>query len=1027
MSFVELKCKTNFSFLRGASAAGELFLQAHHLGLPALALTDINGVYALPQAFEAIRDHKLRTRLICGADITVRDHPRITMLAKNRHGYGVLCRIITRVHQGKEKGEGFIELAELTWIIRAHKAANDLILLPDLDDGVNLDFLTDLCPGNVYLPLGRFLDGLDEERTTRALELARASGCPIFATNDVHTHHSSRQPLQDCLTAIREGTSVEKAGFHLFGNAERHLKGDHALRELFVDMPEAVDITAAIAEQCTFDLRELKYSYPHEFIPEGHTPGSYLRELVYEGALEVYKGEITEAVRKQIEHELAFFAKRGDEHYFLTVHDIVRFAESQNILCQGRGSAANSIVCYCLKITAVDPIKMNLLFDRFMNEGREEPPDIDVDFEHERREEVIQYIYNRFGRERAAMVSAVRTYRSKSAFIELSKALGLELGTISANELEARFDEIAGPLKHRKEFIASLAQDLKSFPRHLSIHSGGFVLSDSPLVEMVPVEPARMPGRTIVQWDKHDLETLGLMKVDVLSIGFLTALHKATDAAGLGWREIPMDDKKTYEIIQRAETHGTFQIESRAQMAMLPRTTPREFYDLVVQVALVRPSPTEGGMVQPFIRNLHAKRRGQPFRVGHAKLDEILDRTCGVPIFQEQIMQISIDVAGFSPAEADRLRRSLGLQRSADTVDSMSAELRRRLLAQKVPTDYAEKLFQYVKGYAHYGFPESHAASYASLAYKSAYMKAHHPAELLMGLINSQPMGFYSNDTLIHEARRSGVTVLPIHPNLSDWDAKMEGARTVRMGFRQIRKINRDDVNAMIEERKLRPFQSTEDFIFRTRFPKDVLESLALADVFAVFGFDRRHAFWNSMEFSSMTEKSQSQQSLFDEDTEWLPEKDLFSTMSLLEEISADHRQLGYSLHGNMMKALRLELPHLPPLLSSQVRKCKHDERIRFAGILTAFQKPPPAKGTVFITLEDDHGSVDTIVRKEVYDKHRDVLRSTRFFIFEGVIQKRGGGTSLRVERIESFGIVPKQNSGPGPSPRALGQVNWFV
>ncbi len=1025
--YVELNCKSNFTFLTGASDSREYIIRAAELGMTAVGICDLNGVYALPRAFEAIRDHAPNIKLISGAQITVADGPPITLIAQTRKAYGLLCRIITQVHAGKEKGEGFITLSELTYLLENFPGAEELTCLPKIADGVNLELLKELFPQNIYLPLCRYLDGVDAQRTIRVKDLAEKFGLPIVASNDVHYHASERRPLQDCMTCIREGVTIDTAGFKLFGNEERYLKSALQMKSLFYDMPEAIRATAEITEKCTFHLSELKYTYPHEFIPEGFTAKSYLEKVVFEGAHETYRGLIPPKVDAQIRRELAFFARRNNEHYFLTVYDIVNFAKQANILCQGRGSAANSIVCYVLGITSVDPISMNLLFDRFMNEGRNEPPDIDIDFEHNRREEVIQYIYTRFGRERAAMVAAVRTYRTKSAFIELSKAVGIEVGTMSAGELAQRFDELAKNKKYRKSFIDQLLSVMKGFPRHLSIHSGGFVLSNDPLVELVPIEPARMEGRTIIQWDKEDLETLGLMKVDVLSIGFLTALHKSTDLAGINWRDIPSDDAKTYAMIRRAETHGTFQIESRAQMNMLPQTLPENYYDLVIEVALVRPSPSKGGMVGPFLKNRALARKGQPFKIGNADLERILGRTCGIPIFQEQIMQISIDIAGFSPAEADQLRRSLGKQRSAASVDAMGKKLYEALTTKGIPQKFADDLFNYIQGYAHYGFPESHAASYASLAYKSSYMKCHYPAELLIGLINSQPMGFYPIDTLMNEAKRNGVKILPIHPNLSEWDATLVAPKTMRMGFCNVKKINQTDVEQMITERKQKPFTSIEDFIYRTHFSKDVLENLSMANIFENFGLDRRHSYWKSLEFSALCDKKENTQlSLFDDRTEMNTRQNFFNQMSLLEEISIDYRKTGYSLEGNFMKGIRLELPHLPSLTSTQIRRMPAGKYIQYAGILTVLQRPPPAKGTAFITFEDEHGSIDTIVKPELFDKYENVIRASRFFIIEGKVQRKGFGASVLISKIESFSPQEsKRRHHPQAHTRGLGRIEF--
>lgn len=1030
--FVELKCKSNFSFLRGASNSQEYILRALDLGMSAIGIADVNGVYGIPRAYEAILKCAPQMKLLCGSEVTVTDHPSISFLPQTRAAYGLMCRILTQVHADKEKGDGQITLHELTKLIESHPGGKNLICLPQLTEKTNLELLRELFPKNLYLPLCRYLDGLDKKRTSFTVEKSRHFNIPIVATNDVHYHIPSRRNLQDCLTCIREGSPIDQAGFLLFGNDDRYLKSHSEMTNLFSDLPKAIQLTAEIAESCTFDLKEIKYSYPHEFIPKGHTPTTYLREVVYQKAKEVYKNAIPEKAYQLIEKELSFFSRRGDEHYFLTVHDIVNFANENGILCQGRGSAANSIVCYILGITSVDPAKWNLLFDRFMNEGRKEPPDIDVDFEFDRREEVIQYIYKRFGRDRAALVATVSTYRSDSSFIEISKAMGIDAGTISADELEIRFNEIAKDKADRRPLIDSLTKELRRFPRHLSTHPGGFVLSQEPLCEIVPIEPGRKEKRTIIQWDKDDLETLGLMKIDILSIRFLTTLQKATTLAKVPWREIPPDDAATYRMIQQGKTHGTFQIESRAQIDKLVQTKPENYYDLVVQVALVRPSPSEGGMVQPYMRNLKAARAGKPFKIGHAVLDRILQRTHGVPIFQEQVMQISIEVAGFTAAEADQLRRSLGNQRTADSVDIMSERLRTALKENGVPADYADKLFQYVKGYAHYGFPESHAASYAALAYKSAYMKCHHPAELFVGLALAEP-GFYKLDTLINEFKRSDkVHFLPIDPNISDWEAKMEGNRTVRLGFKNVRDLNSESVNDMIVQRQLKKFVSIEDFIARTHFSKDALKNLALAKAFEGFGLDARHSFWKSAEFSHLMQKENNQLSLFNENLVMESQDQLFNKMNLLEEISTDYKMTGYSLHGNLMTALRKHLPHLPSFTSVQVNKAYRKQKVRFAGLLMVIQRPPPAKGTAFLTFEDEFGSVDTIFKKEIFDKYEKVIRTSRFLIVEGTIQKKGDppfqGTSVQVEHVVSFSDQPIQRHvSPQGSPRMGGKLEWKI
>ncbi len=1024
--FVELKCKSNFSFLRGASDSRDLVARAHALGMTALGVADINGVYALPRAYELLKDSQIPLRLICGAEVTLEDHPPITLLAQTRKGYGLLCRILTQVHAGKEKGEGRLAFSELSFLLEHFPGRGALTCLTDLTEKTHFEKLQELFPQEVYLTLCRYLDGLDPVRTQAALKASRKWGIPLVATNDVHYHIPERRPLQDCMTCIREGTSLQKAGFKLFSNGERYLKSPQQMQELFADVPEALVHTLEIAEKCRFHMSELKYTYPQEFIPAGYNSQSYLEEMTWQGARETYRGLVPAEVEKQIRHELNLIQKLNYPDYFLTIYDIVRFAKSQNIICQGRGSAANSIVCYVLGITSVDPLNMNLLFERFISEERSEPPDIDVDFEHERREEVIQYIYERYGRDRAGMVAAIRTYQSRSAFLEISKALGVEVGTISSRELQDHFEHYAKDLTVKRPFVEKLAEEIHGFPRHLSIHSGGFTLSHEPLVEIVPIEPARKPGRTIVQWDKNDLETLGLMKVDVLSLGFLTAMHKASDLAGIDWRYIPPDDAKTYELIRSAETEGTFQIESRGQKAMLVRTLPEKFYDLVVQVAIVRPGPSIGEMIHPYIKGRTNARHGIPFRMEDPVIEKILERTYGVPVFQEQLMKIAIDKAGFTPGESDQLRRTIAGWRNANVLSDVAQKLYDGLLKNGVKKDFADQFFTYLKGYAHYGFPESHAASFASIAYKSAYLKAHHPAELLCGLINSQPMGFYHIDTLINEARRKGVKILPMDPNLSDWDARLEAPQTLRMGFRNLKAVPKEQVLEMMVQR-LKAFTSVEDFIYRTNFSREALENMAIADVFACFHLDRRHSFWQSLEFSTLCgKKADKQLSLFNEQAGFEQDLELFDAMSLLEQTSADYRKTGYSLHGNFMRALRMEFPWLPSLTSVELKKIPAQKQVQFAGTLIANQRPAAAKGTGFLTLEDDKGTVDLILKEEVYEKYKPVFQNSRFLIVQGKIQRSGRGVTVLVTQVESFAVKrslkPESNMA---NPRSLSSLHW--
>lgn len=1025
--YVELNCKSHFSFLRGASDSREYVQRAMELGMPAIGIADINGVYGLPRAYEAIRDHAPDLKLICGAEVIMGGgKPSITLIAKTRKAWGLLCCIITQVHAGKKKGEGHLTQDDLLFLTQKFPGTQDLICLLQNREENDFHFYNQIFPGNVYLMLCRHLDGLDERRTQRANQLSKSYGIPLVATNEVHYHDQSRRFLQDCLVCIREGTSLDHAGFKLFGNAERYLKSPMQMEMLFEDLPEAIFNTEKIASQCTFHLSELKYTYPKEAVPPGYTAKSFLRELVLEGAKKKYKGYLSQEVDQQIRRELDFFSKRGEEDYFLTMHDILKEAREKNIVFQGRGSAASSIVCYALGITAVDPISSKLLFDRFANDARKDPPDIDVDFEHERREEVIQGIFQRYGRDRAGMVSAVHTYKNAGSFREICKAIGVEVGTLKAEVVKSRFAELAKEHAPRGVMLESLTKEIADFPRHIGTHSGGFVITNEPLIETVPIEPAAMDGRTIVQWDKHDLETLGMMKIDILSIGFLTVIRKATELVGIDWKDIPVNDEKTYKLIQKAETAGCFQIESRAQMNSLPHTKPSTPYEMTIQVALIRPSMSKGGMSRSYLHGREQAKKGQPFSSGNAAMDKILGRTHGVAMFPDQIMQIAMDVCGFSSAEADQLRKSLGKERSASSVETQGHKLFQGLLKAGISEKLATDIMNRTQGFASYGFPEAHAASYGSLAFKSAYLKAHFPAEYLCALINSQPMGFYSIDFLINEAvRNSGVRVLPIHPLRSQWDAVMEGAKTLRMGFRNVRKIQIDDVDELIREREKKPFDSIEDFISRTSFNKDVLHHLAFVGAFECFGIDRRHSFWKSLAFKNLLQDEPLQMSFFDENFKIEEKVSIFKPMTELQEAIIDYKMMGYSLKGSLMKQLRMEIPHLPQTHSQMLRNCRRNSTVHCAGILFVDQRPPPAKGFGFLTLEDEFGTMDLVLRPSIYDEFKSVFRSSRFLLVAGKIQRLDDQVTILVDHIESFAQTEKVRSHQ-PTPRMLDRVEWI-
>lgn len=995
--YVELKCKSNFSFLRGASHPEELITRAIELGYPALALTDNDGVYGMPKAYWKAKDFP-NFKLIVGADLNIENHPRITLIAQDRKAYGTLCKIITESHRDKPKGSAALPLDKL---LSMANETQKLICLPD-PINTNYELLKEGFGANLFLPLARIRDGKDHERTKNILENSKKFELDIVATNDVHFHTAQRRKLQDVLTAIRETTPLTHLGFKLFSNGERYLKTPLEMRGLFRDLPQAIHNTLKIADSCTFSPSELRYRYPSEWIPEGHTAQSYLEELTWKGVKSRYSDNIPLTVTKIVNHELSLIKKLQYADYFLTIYEIVEFARSKNILCQGRGAAANSVVCYSLGITAVDPIKLNLLFERFISEERHEPPDIDVDFEHERREEVIQHIYEKYGRHRAAMVSAVITYRRRSMIREMAKAFSIDIGTLPAKEVEKKFDVLAktSPIPNAKQQISDLNEELKGFPRHLSIHSGGFTLSADPITEIVPVEPARMEGRTIIQWDKYDLDYLGLLKVDILSLGILSALRKNLELVNMKIYEVPHDDKKTYEMIQRADTVGTFQIESRAQMSMLGRLQPRTFYDLVIEVAIVRPGPIVGKMVHPYLRRRQGK---EPVHYHHPKLKQILSKTLGVPLFQEQVMRMAIELANFTPGESDQLRRAIGAWRSSGELETIGKKLINGLISSGLPEKFALQVYGQIQGFAQYGFPESHAASFALLAYVSCYLKCHYPAEFCCSMINSQPMGFYANHTLLDDAKRHGVKVLPIDPNVSTWDCQMEN-KALRLGFRIIKGMNPKDMEKLIAGR---PYKSLAEFLAKNNLRKDVLYRLAMGNAFVGFGMDQRHSLWSILDYELANKKIQLD--LFQKQTNG-DDDDIFKKLSFFETITSDYKSMGLSATGHPMQGLR-QIQKLPAMTSFLAKRTPPKKEITSAGLVIIKQRPPTAKGVTFATLEDEFGFLDLIIHPEVYEKYYDTLAYHCFLEIKGVVQREGHTVSILVKSAK--GILPSLEIKP--------------
>ncbi len=1030
MKYAELQCQTHYSFLRGASHPRELLNQAQRLELQALAITDHLGVYALPKAFLAWQELNTSAanphsrvspipepspaeptppaqapsetpKLICGTRLPLDEGFSITLLAKNRSGYGKMTQIITQAFKNKKKAEGTLAWDEFTRLIQEESGADLFYLLPPLNKSDLYLPLVDTFLENTFITVHRHLVAQDRQQHELAQQLKRRFQLGLVATNDVHYHIPERRQLQDVLTCIRHSVSIQEAGYRLFPNGERYLKSPLQMHKLFADCPEAIHNTLAISEACTFSLCELRYRYPSEWLPAEVSAQEFLVHLVEKGARWRYPKSPPEAVVKQIAHELKLVEQLHFADYFLTIWDIVQFARKKNILCQGRGSAANSIICYCLGITAIDPVQMNLLFERFISVERGEPPDIDVDFEHERREEVIQYIYQKYGRHRAAMVSAVVTFRSRSVLRELSRVFSLPL----EGSLHERLQKVQAPPQLCQQ-IEYLSRELKGLPRHLSIHSGGFTLSADPIVQIVPVEPARMNGRTIIQWDKYDLDILQLLKVDILALGMLSALKKTLSALGhQDLTAIPPADEQTYRMIQKAQTIGTFQIESRAQMNMLGRLQPRCFYDLVVQVAIVRPGPIVGQMVHPYLR----RRRGLESPASpDPRLAKILDKTLGIPLFQEQVMKIAIDLAEFSPGEADQLRRAIGAWRSKGDLLEMGQRLQDGLLKSGLSKSYVTSLFQYIRGFAEYGFPESHAASFALIAYASAYLKCHHPAHFTCALLNSQPMGFYSPRTLVEEGKRQGVEIRPLDPNQSVWDCRIEGSQLC-LGWRYVKGLPKKLAEKIVQARQQKLFASLYDFVQRTRLPLSLLQSLALGDAFKVFGYDQRQALWQilgyQMYLQGSVEQSHGQMSLFAQ-TSFAERPPLepdnaarFQKINLLEAIHQEQEIFGLSCKGHPMQALRKMLS-MASLTSQEVKRKTHNQWLTTSGLIITRQRPSTAKGVMFATLEDEFGFVDLIFHPQTFNKYEEILYTRAFLTVTGRLQKDGQSRALLVHQL---------------------------
>lgn len=1012
--YAPLWCKSNHSFLEGASHPEELVHTARELGLPALALVDRDGVYGVVEALLAAEEVGLH--LVVGAQVSVGDGTHVLLLAQDREGYRNLCRLLTCGRLRSQKGA-----SEVTWeevcehargLVALWGGEGSLLACAGDPDPV-ADALRDAFGDRLYLVVARhrrFHDALVEARTR---ELASRLGRPVVATCEVLYHTPARQPLQDVLTCIRHGVPLVEAGRRIRPNAEHALKSAEEFCALFSDDPDSVRRTLEVVERCTFSLRELRYRYPSEWLPEGYTSGQWLRHLTFEGARRRYGGRVPPEVVAQLERELALIEELDYVGYFLTVHDVVAFCRQRGILCQGRGSAANSAVCYCLGITAVDPVRMELLFERFLSRERAEPPDIDLDIQHDRREEVIQWVYRKYGRDRAAMVANKIRYRVRSALRDVGKVLGVPLVTLDRlsklvdlhGELSPRVLQEAGldPEAPVYRHLRSLAAELVGFPRHLSIHPGGFLLGSEPVCDLVPIENAAMPGRTVVQWDKYDLEALGLFKVDLLGLGGLTLLDRCTElvrrhrGVEVEMDRIPPDDPDTFEMIQRQDTVGVFQIESRAQMAIAPRLRPRNYYDLVVQVAIIRPGPIEGGMLEAYLR----RRQGlEPVTYPHPSLVPVLEKTLGVPLFQEQVIRLAVVAAGYTPGEADQLRRDLGAWQRSGRLERHRQRLVSGMVERGIPREVAEQVFRQIQGFGSYGFPESHAASFALIAYATAYLRCHFLPEFTCALLNAQPMGFYAVHTIVDDARRHGVVVRPVDVLHSGWDCTLEPCAhsrdglAVRVGLRYVKGLGEQDAHRILSSRAEGKWRSLGDFAHRTGLGRRALLALAEADALAGFGLTRREALW---EVRALLHRKGD--ALAAEVPETPP---AFGPLSLLEAIRWDYEATDHSTRGHPLEPLRPWLTQQGLPDARQVAAMRDGARVRYAGLVICRQAPERAGGVRFLTLEDETGFVNVVAWRDVFNRYRMLATTASFLGVTGRLQAEDGVVHLIAERFWS-------------------------
>ena len=1014
-AYTELAVTSNFSFLEGASQPEELVNAAALLGLEGLGIADRNTLAGVVRAYTAHKDlHKatgVDLKLFIGCRLAFIDGtPDLLVYPRDRAAYGQLCRLLSEGKiRAQVKGECHLRFEDF------HFRARDfqIVVMPDHRSGDVTAFLKKLsqaAPDSVWLGLAMPHQGADRRHGERLARMAAEAGIPLLATNNVLYHTPARRPLQDVLTCIREHVTIDEAGRRLEKNAERHLKSPEEMQRLFRYFPAALQETRRFIEPILFSLDQQKYDYPDEPVPPGKTHQQHLVDETWKGAAKRYPDGVPDKVSKLLEKELALIGKLNYAPYFLTVHDIVTFARSQNILCQGRGSSANSAVCYCLGITAVDPTQINLLFERFLSAERKEPPDIDVDFEHERREEVMQWVYRRYGRHRAAIVATVISYRPRSAIRDVGKALGLteDVTAALANTVWGSWSSAVEKQEVRQAGLdpenamirraVRLATELIGFPRHLSQHVGGFVLTQHRLDETVPIGPAAMEDRSFIEWDKDDIDALNIMKVDVLALGMLTCIRKAFDLIHLHGGDryelatVPKEDERVYDMLCRADSLGVFQVESRAQMNMLPRLRPRRFYDLVIEVAIVRPGPIQGDMVHPYLRRRNGIEKvfypsPSPKHGDKNELRNVLEKTLGVPLFQEQAMRIAIEAARFTPDEANQLRRAMATFRRVGTIHQMHRKMVDGMVNRGYDRDFAENCFNQIKGFGEYGFPESHAASFAILVYISSWIKCHHPAAFAAALLNSQPMGFYAPAQIVRDAREHGIEIRAADINFSAWDNTLEGDGknlALRLGLRQIGGFSEAWAKIVVE-RRTSPYTSIEEFRRLTQLERRAYVLLADADAFRSLATARREALWAVRRLPN----DETLPLFRAADTNELPKEaeTRLPVMKLSEHVVADYESTRLSLKGHPVQFLRSMLAAENVLTCRDANRLGNNRRVKVAGVVTVRQRPGSAKGVVFMTIEDETGIANIVVWKKLLEKYRREVMGARLILIEGTVQ----------------------------------------